>query len=65
MPSNVPFSENQILLQRYQLHTAMLSKFRRECVQISAFVIKEGKRFVTLAFDEVSHCLQQLLILEG
>jgi len=49
-------------------HTATLSKFRRECVQVPAFVIKQSKRFVTLAFPKTSlnsHCLQRLLSLEG
>lgn len=49
-------------------HTATLSKFRRECVQIPAVVIKESKRSMTVAFDEASlnsHCLQRLLSLEG
>lgn len=49
-------------------HTATLSKFRRECVQVPAFIVKQGKRFVTLSFDKTSlnsHCLQRLLSLEG
>lgn len=48
-------------------HKSTLTRFRRECVQISAIVIKSGKRALTLAFDTMSMhgtCLPRMLNIE-
>lgn len=50
-----------------QWHTATLTKFRRECIQVPAIAIKSTRRHLTLAFDRAalsSSCLTRMLCLE-